>query len=160
MDWRNWNKIITCLVLIGLRTDLRHRCSHCMDARAPVGENRIVCNRHKHLSSFHFYISLFPWKAQFMNVSLMNEIAIFWQWAISSWCWCSISCFIRVFEFCWYGKERDTTGVLHEGKVFFLYITITDSVKHRRWIPSQLHKTRTKTRALIWDHIVSTLDHF
>lgn len=117
-DWSHWNKIITCLVLIGLRTDLRHRCSHCMDAWAPVQENRIVCTRPKHFSSFRFYISLFSWKAHFMNVSLMNEIAIYWHWAISSWCCCSI-CFISVFEFCWYGKERDTTGVVHKEKVFF-----------------------------------------
>lgn len=31
-DWSHWNEIIFCLVLIDLRTDLRHRCSHCMQA--------------------------------------------------------------------------------------------------------------------------------
>jgi len=130
-DWSHWNKIITCLVLIGLRTDLRHRCSHCMEVWAPVQENRIVCTRHKHFSSFRFYISLLSWKAHFMNVSLMNEIAIYWHWAISSWCWCSI-CFIRVFSFCWYAEKKETQlARCIRKRFFFLYITITDSAKHR-----------------------------
>ena len=118
-DWSHWNKIITCLVLIGLRTDLRHRCSHCMEVWAPVQENCIVCTRHKHFFKLLLLHILIVMKSTFYE-RVVDE----WDCNILTLSYQFLMLMFNLFHSRFFvllvrGKERDTTGAMHKEKVFF-----------------------------------------